>query len=149
VVQVDRIRKRVIDEDELVRSRGVWPSSVPDWLALVGDAADGIPGIPGFGKKTAAALLSAFGRLEDIPSEPNAWPAGIRSADRLAATLREQMDRALLYRKLATLIDDVPLGERLEDLAWSGVPREAFAAWCDAEGQQELRERPRRWRPVG
>jgi 5'-3' exonuclease len=149
VVQVDRIRKRVIDEDELVRSRGVRPSSVPDWLALVGDAADGIPGVPGFGKKTASTLLHAFGRLEGIPSEASAWPEGIRSADRLAGTLREQMDRALLYRKLATLIDDVPLGERLEDLAWSGVPREAFAAWCDAEGQQELRERPRRWRPVG
>ncbi len=148
VVQVDRIRKRVIDEDELVRSRGVRPSSVPDWLALVGDAADGIPGIPGFGEKTASTLLSAFGRLEDIPSVPNAWPAGIRSADRLAVTLREQMDNALLYRKLATLIDDVPLRERLEDLAWSGVPREAFAAWCDAEDHQEIRDRPRRWRRV-
>jgi 5'-3' exonuclease len=148
VVQVDRIRKRVIDEDELVRSRGVRPRSVPDWLALVGDAADGIPGIPGFGKKTASSLLRAFGRLEGIPSEPSSWPAGIRGADRLAVTLREQMDRALLYRKLATLIDDVPLGERLGDLAWSGVPKEPFAAWCDAEGEQELRKRPRRWRAV-
>jgi 5'-3' exonuclease len=145
VVQVDRIRKREIDEDELLRSRGVRPSSVSDWLALVGDAADGIPGIPGFGKKTASTLLRAFDRLEGIPKEPSSWPPGIRGADRLAETLRDQMDEALLYRKLATLIDDVPLGERLCDLAWSGVPREAFTAWCDAQGEQELRERPQRW----
>jgi 5'-3' exonuclease len=148
VVQVDRMRKRVIDEDELVRSRGVRPASIPDWLALVGDAADGIPGIPGFGKKTASALLGTFDRLEGIPRDPASWPAGIRGADRLAVTLREQMDRALFYRKLATLVDDVPLGEQLGDLAWAGVPREAFAAWCDAEGEQELKERPRRWRAL-
>jgi 5'-3' exonuclease len=145
VVQVDRIRKRLIDEDELMRSRGIRPSSVSDWLALVGDAADGIPGIAGFGKKTASALLRAFDRLESIPSEPSSWPVEIRGADRLAITLHAQMDRALLYRKLATLIDDVPLDERLEDLAWSGVPRAAFSAWCDAQGEHELREKPRRW----
>ena len=147
VVQVDRIRRRVIDEDELLRSRGVRPSSLPDWLALVGDAADGIPGVPGFGKKTASVLLSAFDRLEDIPRHAGAWPAGIRQAERLATTLAEQMERAMLYRKLATLIDDVPLGTELEELAWSGVPREAFLSWCNSVAARELTERPQRWRP--
>jgi 5'-3' exonuclease len=145
VVQVDRMRKRLIDEDELLRSRGIRPSAVPDWLALVGDSADGIPGIRGFGAKTASALLGAFGRLEDIPGDAGAWPVAIRGARQLAATLAEQMELALFYRKLATLIENVPLAQRLEDLAWAGVPREAFVAWCNGVGAEELKERPRRW----
>jgi 5'-3' exonuclease len=146
VVQVDRLRRQTIDENELLRRRGVHPESVPDWLALVGDAADGIPGIAGFGEKTAAALLRAFGRLESIPRAAASWPAEIRSAHRLAATLAEEMDAALFYRKLATLFEDVPLVERLEDLAWAGVPREGFEAWCDRVGGRELRHQPKRWR---
>jgi 5'-3' exonuclease len=145
VVLVDRMRKRVIDEDELVRSRGIRPASVPDWLALVGDTADGFPGIAGFGEKTAAALLRAFGHLEDIPVDPRAWPAEIRGAERLATTLGQEMPLAVLYRKLATLIDDVPLAEGLEDLAWQGVPREAFRAWCARIGVKDLLGRPTRW----
>jgi 5'-3' exonuclease len=145
VVQVDRLRKRVYDEDELVRRRGVRPASIPDWLALVGDAADGIPGIAGFGEKTAAILLGAYEHLEGIPRNAASWPAEIRGAHRLAATLAGEMHLALLYRKLATLIDDVPLVERLEDLAWPGVPREAFEAWCDRVGASDLRDRPRRY----
>jgi 5'-3' exonuclease len=147
VVQVDRMRKRVIDEDELLRWRGLRPSGVADWLALVGDSSDGIPGIPGFGEKTAAALLRAFGHLEDIPREARTWPAEIRGAERLATTLAGQMDLALFYRKLATLIDVVPLTERLEDLAWSGVPQEPFVAWCDALEAPELKAIPHKWRP--
>jgi len=146
VVQVDRIRKRVVDEEELLRSRGILPPAVPDWLALVGDTADGIPGIRGFGAKTASALLRAFGRLEDIPRKPGAWPPAVRGAQQLAATLAEQMPLALFYRKLATLIEDVPLAERLADLAWAGVPREAFVAWCEGVGAEELKERPTRWK---
>jgi 5'-3' exonuclease len=109
VVLVDRLRRRTIDEEELVKTRGVRPESVPDWLALVGDSADGLPGIAGFGEKTAAALLHAFGHLESIPRDPRAWPPHIRQADRLAATLATEMDAAIFYRKLATLFDDVPL----------------------------------------
>jgi 5'-3' exonuclease len=145
VVQVDRLRKRVIDEDEVLRRRGVPPASIPDWLALVGDAADGFPGLPGFGEKTAAALLRLHGHLEAIPPRAAAWPREIRGADRLAATLVERMDEALLYRKLATLIDDVPLPERLEDLAWRGVPRRRFLDWCDRLAANDLRARPTRW----
>ncbi|HEY3817953.1 MAG TPA: 5'-3' exonuclease H3TH domain-containing protein [Polyangiaceae bacterium] len=145
VVQVDRLRKRVIDEDEVLRRRGVLPSSIPDWLALVGDTADGFPGLPGFGEKTAAALLRVHGHLESIPLAASKWPRDIRSADRLAATLAERMDEALLYRKLATLIEDVPLAESLDDLAWRGVPRRAFEAWCDRLATRDLRSRPTRW----
>jgi 5'-3' exonuclease len=145
VVQVDRLRNRVIDEAELLRRRGVGPASIPDWLALVGDSADGIPGIAGFGEKTAAALLGVYGRLEAIPRKASSWPPAIRGAERLAATLTGQMDDALLYRKLATLVDDVPLSERLEDLEWRGVPRAPFEAWCDRVGARELRTRPRHW----
>jgi 5'-3' exonuclease len=148
VVLVDRMRKLVVDEDEWLRRRGVRPASVPDWLALVGDSADGIPGLAGFGDKTAASLLRAFGHLEGIPADPKAWPADIRGADRLAVTLSTQMHLALLYRKLATLIDDVPLPEQLEDLRWAGAPREAFEAWCDRVGASDLRQRPTRWDPV-
>jgi 5'-3' exonuclease len=145
VVLVDRLRDAVIDEDEFMRRRGVRPASVPDWLALVGDTADGIPGIDGFGEKTAAALLRAFEHIEGIPRDVRAWPASIRQAEVLAATLARDMDRALLYRKLATLIVDVPLAETLDDLAWSGVPAGPFEAWCDRVGARTLRDRPKRW----
>jgi 5'-3' exonuclease len=145
VVVVDRMRDRVIDEEELWRKRGIRPASVPDWLALVGDAADGYPGLEGFGDKTAAALLRAFEHLEGIPLDPRAWPPAIRQADRLAATLAREMPQALLYRKLATLVDDVPLAESFEDLAWAGVPRQAFEAWCERVASRDLRERPTRW----
>ena len=147
VVQVDRLRKTVIDEDEVMRRRGVQPQSIPDWLALVGDTADGIPGVPGFGERTSAALLRVHGRIESIPLDPAKWPRDVRGADRLAATLAERMTDAILYRKLATLFEDVPLGERLEDLAWRGVPRDEFNAWCDRLRANDLRERPRRWAP--
>jgi 5'-3' exonuclease len=147
VVQIDRMRKLLIDEDALEQRVGVRPASLPDWLALVGDTADGIPGLPGFGKKTAAALLRVYEHLESIPSRAAQWPADIRQADRLAETLAKAMPDALLFRKLATLIDDVPLPETLEDLAWTGVPRAAFEAWCERVGVNELRERPTRWRP--
>jgi len=146
VVLVDRMRQRVIDEDELFRRKGVHPASIPDWLALVGDAADGFPGIAGFGEKTASALLGVFGHLEQIPSDPRLWPAGIRGPDRLARNLAGDREAVQLYRKLATLIEDVPLSEKLEDLAWSGVPVEAFERWCERVKKGDLRQRPLRWK---
>jgi 5'-3' exonuclease len=146
VVVVDRLRQKETDEDGLLERRGIRPASVPDWLALVGDDADGIPGIAGFGEKGAAAVLREYGHLEQIPKDGAKWKASVRGADRLAATLAEQMPAALLYRKLATLITDVPLAESLGDLAWQGVPRDAFLAWCDRLGVGDLRERPARWR---
>ncbi|AKT36500.1 5'-3' exonuclease [Chondromyces crocatus] len=145
VVQVDRTRKREIDESTLRQTRGVRPDQVADFLALTGDEADGIPGVPGIGEKTAAALLSAFGHLEGIPASPKEWPASVRGAERLAKTLAEQRDAALLYRRLATLVTDVPLREELDALRHRGVPRHRFEAWCDELGVRTLRTRPTRW----
>ncbi len=146
VVQFDRIRRREIDEDALVAMRGVRPASIPDWLALTGDSADGFPGLPGFGEKTAAALLGRWGKLEHIPDDAAKWDVAVRGADRLAATWRERREEAFLYRKLATLVTDVPLAESLEDLRWRGAPREAFRAWCAEVGSDSLVERAKIWR---
>ena len=118
VVQVDRVRGREIDEEALRARRGVGPESIPDLLALVGDDADGIPGLPGFGERTAAALLARHLHLESIPDDPALWPADIRGATRLAGTLAAGREAATLYRRLATLVLDVPLAESLEDLRW-------------------------------
>jgi 5'-3' exonuclease len=124
VVQVDVIRKRVTNEEALRQRRGVGPRSIPDLLALTGDDADGIPGLPGFGERTASALLDRFLHLESIPLDGRGWPGSVRGADRLAATLRERLADVLLYRELATLRRDVPLRESLADLRYRG-PDEA------------------------
>jgi 5'-3' exonuclease len=128
VVQVDRMRRRVIDEKALVEWRGVLPQSIPDWLALIGDDADGVPGLPGFGEKTAAALLAKFIRLEDIPDDWREWPP-VRGAARLAETLRSSREEVMLYRTLTRLVTDVPLKETLQDLEWRGTSG-SFDEWC-------------------
>jgi 5'-3' exonuclease len=143
VVQVDWRAKVVMDEDGLRRRRGVGPGSIPDLLALTGDDADGIPGLPGFGEKSAAALLAEFIHLEGIPSDFHAWPQ-VRQAPRLAATLAERGEEAKLYRTLATLRTDAQVGT-LEEARFQGVPRDRFLAWCDALGVAGLRSRPQRW----
>jgi 5'-3' exonuclease len=145
VVQVDRMRKRLIDEDEIVKTRGVRPESIPDLLALVGDDADGIPGITGWGAVSAGAVLGTYRHLEDIPADPARWTVKVRGADRLASALSAAHEEALLYRKLATLVDDLPLARSLDDVAFRGVPRERFLEWCRANDVDDLRERPTRW----
>jgi 5'-3' exonuclease len=117
---------------------------VPDLLALVGDTADGIPGLRGFGDKTAAALLRRYEHIEAIPDSAEVWDVELRGKDRLAATLRESREEALLSRRLATLVTDVPIAERLDDLQWQGVPRQAFLAFSERLGTKELRVP--RWR---
>jgi 5'-3' exonuclease len=146
IVQVDRMRRKLIDEDAVRVARGVSPSSVPDLLALVGDAADGIPGLAGFGAKSAAAVLMRWGTIERIPDDSLAWDVKVTGAPRLAATLASQRDDALLYKKLATLVMDVPLPESLEDLEFRGVPRESFDTLCTQLDSRELRSRPIRFR---
>jgi 5'-3' exonuclease len=146
VVQVDRMRSKEYDEDGVVARLGVPPESVPDYLALVGDTADGIPGIPGFGAKTAGAVLRRYGRLENIPRMGLDWDVDVRGAAKLAAVLAERFDDALLYRELATLVTDVPLAESLADLEFRGVPREPFLAVCDRLAVTGLKSRPARWR---
>ena len=145
IVQVDRIRRRVIDETAVRTARGVGPSSIPDLLGLVGDAADGIPGVPGFGAKSAAAVLARYGTIEAIPGDDREWEVKVTGAPRLARTLAAMRDEALLYKKLATLVRDVPLRESLEDLRFRGVPRAPFEALCDQLELRDLRTRPGRW----
>ena len=146
VVQVDRLRERLIDDVALRAQRGIAPRSIPDLLALVGDTADGIPGLPGIGDKTAGLLLGRYGHLESIPAQAPSWDVKIRGAETIAATLRSHRDAALLYRRLATLIEDVPLPQKSpDDLAFRGVPRQAYESWCDSLGVTTLKRRPTRW----
>ena len=130
VVQVDRRGGVVIDEEGVLAKFGVLPESIPDWLALVGDSADGFPGIPGWGKKSASAVLGHYLHLEAIPPDPAAWDpavlAKVRSAPALAARLVEQADLARLFRELATLRIDESLVPGVEALAWRG-PEANFA----------------------
>ena len=142
IVQVDRIRSAVLDEAAVRERRGVAPSSIPDLLALVGDSADGIPGLPGWGERSAATVLARWGQLDDIPDDPAAWEVKVRGAPRLAEVLATRREEARLYRRLATLVTDVPLHGTLEDLRWRGVDRAAWTAWCAAVGApRTLRER--------
>lgn len=130
VVQVDRIRRKVIDEAALRSRRGVAPASIPDLLGLMGDTSDGIPGLPGFGEKTSAALLARYETIEAIPDEAKDWDVKVTGAPRLAATLASRRSDALLYKKLATLVRDVPLAESLADLEYRGAPRGPYAELC-------------------
>ncbi len=146
VVQVDRRQKKVLNEVAFRAERGFGPESMPDFLALTGDSADGIPGLPGFGKKSASLLLGVYERLEVIPADPFQWKVKPRGALQLAATLVDRRQDALLYRKLATLVDTVPLEASLKDLEFLGVPRTRFERWCDELGVQRLKTVPRRFR---
>lgn len=146
IVQVDRMRERLVDEQGVIERLGVAPRSVPDFLALVGDTADGIPGLAGFGAKSAARVLERYPHLEDIPTDGARWEVAVRGAARLATTLATHRDDALLYRELATLARDVELAESLDELMWQGVPRGTFLNWCDALDVDNLRDRPSRWR---
>ena len=145
IVGYDRRKGAFIDRDAVVDKFGVEPASIPDWLALVGDAADGLPGLPGWGAKSSATILARYGHLEAIPLDASLWDVKIRSADKLAATLRRHMGDALLYRFLAQLRTGVPLPDSLADLEWNGVPRSRYEALCDELGFERLKERPARW----
>lgn len=145
VVQIDRMRKKLTDEQRLRELRGVGPASIPDWLGLMGDPADGIPGIPGFGAKSAAAVLAHYERIENIPEDAAEWKVAVRGAQRLAANLAERRAEALLYKRLATLAEDAPISRRLAELEWKGVPRGAFEDFCAEMNADRLRTRPRRW----
>jgi 5'-3' exonuclease len=120
VVQADSRTGAVRDEAGVVAKFGVRPSSIPDFLALVGDASDGYPGLPGWGPRSAAAVLSRFGHLENIPDAAAAWHADVRNAAKLAATLTQRRELALLFRNLATLRTDAPVFDSVDELRWQG-----------------------------
>lgn len=148
IVCWDRRRDVVIDEDEVVAKYGVRPSSIPDWLALVGDAADGYPGLPGWGAKSTSAVLARYERLEAIPAGAARWRLPAISPGRalsLAASLAERREEALLYRTLATLRQDVAIRDRLSDLRWRGAYRR-LEALCQALGDGRFAARIPLWR---
>jgi 5'-3' exonuclease len=120
VVQMDRRRRTIRDESGVVEKFGVTPASIPDYLALVGDAADGYPGLPGWGARSSAAVLARYGHLESIPDDWRSWGVNAASPARLARTLAGERDRALLFRLLATLRTDVPVFDSVDDLRWTG-----------------------------
>ncbi|MEX2159419.1 MAG: 5'-3' exonuclease H3TH domain-containing protein [Dehalococcoidia bacterium] len=137
VVQFDRRARKLIDAAGVVAKFGVKPASIPDYLALVGDSADGFPGLPGWGAKAAAATLARFGHIESVPDDPAAWGVPVRGASRLASTLAEQRDRALLFKDLATLRRDAKIDASAEALRWSG-PRRTFKSVAARIGAPSL-----------
>jgi len=140
VILRDRRRKTDLNEDGVKAKFGVAPVQIPDYLALVGDTADGYPGIPGFGSKSAAALLRAFGSIDAIPDDPAKWPKEVRGAPRLASTLSESREHAALFKRLATLRTDAPATQTLDELRWRG-PSPDLGAFCHALGISDLVDR--------
>jgi 5'-3' exonuclease len=140
VVQFDRMRGVLRDEAGVAGKWGVAPASIPDYLALVGDSADGFPGLRGWGAKSAGLVLARFPHLEDIPKDTRHWPTAVRGAQRLASVLFEQWNDALLFRQLATLVADVPVFGSVDDLRWQG-PGAGFAEFCDGIQAPELHRR--------
>jgi 5'-3' exonuclease len=150
VVLWDRRRGLTYDDAGVRAKWGVAPTSIPDWLALVGDSSDGFPGLPGWGAKSAAAVLTVYGSLEGIPPRASHWEVpSLRGAPVLAATLRDHWAEAQLYRDLArlrTTADGVSIPQKsAADLLWEGTPRDRWEAFCDEWGLARLRSRPHRW----
>jgi 5'-3' exonuclease len=141
VVSFNRRERKRLAADDVFEKFGVWPESIPDYLALVGDAADGIPGLPGWGAKSTATVLARYTHLEAIPASADDWDVSVRGAPKLAATLVERSNEAEMFRHLTTLRTDVPLDEDLDDLAWKGVDGPAFGSLCGELGFESLLER--------
>jgi 5'-3' exonuclease len=140
VVQLDRRTRALRNESAVHQKFGVAPVSIPDWLALVGDSADGFPGLAGWGAVSAATVLACYRHLEHVPKLATEWDVSVRGALRLATTLAEQRERALLFRELATLRTDAPLGVDVDALRWRG-PRAGFTAWAARLGAPQLHAR--------
>ena len=142
VWQWDRRQDKWFDAAGVHDRLGVPPASIPDLLALVGDSADGFPGLPGWGAKSAAAVLDRWGHLEDIPEDPTTWDAGVRGAAKLSATLRAEFELALLFRRIATVETDADVGA-VDDWEWTG-PTSDFEAVVEELGDPRLVERAAR-----
>ena len=139
VVQFDRRREVIRDAAGVVDKFGVRPESIPDWLALVGDSADGFPGLAGWGAKTAAAVLTRYVHIEDIPDSPGQWDVAVRGVPKLAATLAENRDLAMLFKTLATLRTDVEVGT-VDQWRWAGLTAEAEARIGEIDAADALRK---------
>jgi 5'-3' exonuclease len=145
VVCWDRRREIILDEKGVIEKFGVSPESIPDYLALVGDSADGYPGIQGWGAKSTATVLAKFKHIESIPKDPNKLGLGLGRATTLVENLQNNYDDALLFRELSTLRVDVPLKENLNDLKWQGAyPR--LKKLCHELGDERIPERVMKWR---
>jgi 5'-3' exonuclease len=145
IVTYNRREQKLLNEVAVVEKFGIYPESIPDYLALVGDTADAVPGLPGWGAKSSSVVLSKFARLEMIPDSAADWGLVVRSAEKLAETLRNNREEAMLYRELTTLRLDVPIDEDLADLEWQGVPRERFNAFLEPLGVDPESIRVERW----
>ena len=143
IAQVDRRRETIYDQAGVEGKFGVEPASIPDWLALVGDTADGIPGLPGWGAKSSSTILARYGHLEAIPADADDWDVPVRGAAKLAATLVERREEAELYRHLATLDLDAPVMDDVDDLRWTG-PADHLDAVCAHIDAPRVAERARR-----
>jgi 5'-3' exonuclease len=140
VVQLDRRKRAVLDADAVKDKFGVWPESIPDYLALVGDSADGFPGLTGWGAKSAAGVLARYTHLESIPPMADDWEVAIRGSGKLAATLRDEMGNALLFRRIATLEADAPTVDEADELEWTG-PTADLVGLCESIDATGLAER--------
>jgi 5'-3' exonuclease len=143
IQQWDRRKDTYYDRDGVIEKFGVAPASIPDYLALVGDSADGFPGIKGWGAKSAATVLARWGHVDAIPADPAAWEVPVRGPAKLAASLAADYELALLFRRLATLELDAPTITSVDELEWRG-PRPGFAALCEQLDAPELAERAER-----
>lgn len=140
VVQLDRRRNIIRDEDGVISKFGVKPKSIPDYLAAVGDSADGYPGLPGWGAKAAASVFSVYEHFEAIPQNPRDWNPSIKSAAKLSKVLTDNWDDAILFRTLATLRSDLPLFQHVDELRWTG-PQATFEADCKRMKAEDLFKR--------
>lgn len=140
VVQWDRRKNLVLDADGVREKFGVGPASIPDYLGLVGDSADGFPGLPGWGAKSSSVVLARYGHIEDIPTDFDDWDVTVRGGAKLAATLTAQLDLALLFRRIATVQVDAPVSSSVDELEWQG-PRPEFLQLCEEIDSFGLAER--------
>ena len=145
VVEFDRRRGEILNEQGVIAKFGVGPESIPDLLALAGDAADGIPGVPRWGAKTSAKVLARYHHVEDIPADSEEWDVQVRGARGLSDILAEYADEVRLYKTLTTLRTDVPLDASVESLEWKGVVRDDYLALCEELAFARLTDLPHRW----
>jgi 5'-3' exonuclease len=145
VVVLDRIRKVVTDEDGVYDKWGVAPDQIPDLFALVGDRSDGLPGLPGWGVRTASAVLERYGTVDAIPLDEKEWDVKVRAKTTLAATLRERLDEVLVCRDISRLRIDLPLRQTIADLEWRGAHPDRTRGLCTVLGDDSVLERVTRW----